>query len=77
MLSYFTDNTDGDEITLSIEELRIALIENESVLNTESDPSLLENYLEDKLRINVSLVFVESEAEKIASIVNDNADISF
>tara|TARA_Y100000746_G_C15409907_1_gene409896 strand:- start:70 stop:1275 length:1206 start_codon:yes stop_codon:yes gene_type:complete len=77
MLSYFTDNTDGDEITLSIEDLKIALIENESGLGTESDSIFLEDYLENRLGINVSLVFVESEAEKIASLVNGHADISF
>ena len=76
--AYFVDEQDSEEeISISIEELRIAFHVDESIIGTDHDPNLLAGFLSDELGVNVSIIHVESESEKIGSLESGESHIAF
>ena len=75
--SYYVDNqSDGGEITISLEEVRLAFRANQSVNGTNQDPHILADYLTMKLGVNVTIFYVDSEFEKITSLESGDAHIA-
>ncbi len=74
--AYYTDN-ENESITITIEELIVAFEQDESELETNSDPIHLADYLSIELGINVSIHYVYSQSEMIESLETGEAHIGF
>ena len=75
--AYYVDDEDGEEITISLEEVRIAFQTLETSNGTERDPSLLADFLSSELGVNVSILHVESDSEAISSLESGDAHLAF
>ncbi len=75
--AYYLDDEDEEEITISLEEVRIAFQTSESSNGTHKDPSLLADFLSSELGVNVSVIHVESEMEAIRSLESGDAHLAF
>lgn len=74
--AYYTDDpSDGQEVTMTIDELRIAFEYDESVNGTNSDPQFLADFLSSELGVDVRIHHVHSEMGKIASLESGEAHI--
>ena len=75
--AYYVDDAEGGDITISLDELRIAFQITDSTNGTNQDPSLLADFLSNELGVNVSILQVSSESEKISSLQSGDAHIAF
>ena len=75
--AYYVDDEDGEEITISLEELRIAFQTSETSNGTDTDPSLLADFLSSELGVNVSVFHVESDMEAVRSLESGDAHLAF
>ena len=76
--AYFIDEQPpGEDITITVEELRIAFQIEDSTGGTNQDPNLLAVFLSEQLGVNVSIVYVDSEYEKIISLESGESHIAF
>ena len=75
--AYYVDDEDGEEITISLEELRIAFQTSETSNGTDTDPSLLADFLSSELGVNVSVIHVESDMEAVRSLESGDAHLAF
>ncbi len=75
--AYYVDDKDEEEITISLEELRIAFQTSESTNGTDKDPSLLADFLSSELGVNVSVIHVDSDLEAISSLESGDAHLAF
>lgn len=76
--AYFVDEQpSGEDIAITLEELIIAFQVEESTNGTNQDPNLLAGFLSEQLGVNVSIVYVDSEYEKISSLESGESHIAF
>lgn len=75
--AYYVDDKDGEEITITLEEVRIAFQTSESINGTDKDPSLLAVALSNELGVNVSIVHVDSDLEAVKSLESGHAHLAF
>ena len=75
--AYYVDDEDGEEITISLEELRIAFQTSDTSNGTDTDPSLLAGFLSSELGVNVSVIHVESDMEAVRSLESGDAHLAF
>jgi len=75
--AYYTDDpSDGQQVTMTIDELRIAFESDDSVSGTNSDPQFLADFLSSELGVDVMIHHVDSERGKIDSLESGEAHIA-
>ena len=75
--AYYVDSEDGEEVTISLEELRIAFQTSDTSNGTDTDPSHLAGFLSNELGVNVSVIHVESDTQAVSSLESGDAHLAF
>ena len=75
--AYYVDDEDGEEVTIYLEELRIAFQTSDTSNGTDTDPSHLAGFLSNELGVNVSVIHVESDMQAVSSLESGDAHLAF